>query len=134
MTIKERSPQLRYAARTHRADLDRLFERLNRDPGVFIKFVGTKEQEADILTKGSFTGETWAVLCALCLLLPINNFSKKTCAPWHLSVILEIYCFQKIHGGLSSYVSILALGCKFKSCGYHCSSRFPRAGTFSAFI
>ena len=48
MTIKERSPQMRHVARTHRFDLDWLFERLNRDPNVYLKFVGTKEQLADI--------------------------------------------------------------------------------------
>ena len=52
MVIKERSPALRHVARTHRVDLDWIFERINRDPNVYIKFVGTKEQLADVLTKG----------------------------------------------------------------------------------
>ena len=43
MIIKERSPAMRHVARTHRVDLDWLFERINRDPAVFIKFVGTKD-------------------------------------------------------------------------------------------
>ena len=50
MMIKERSPQLRCVARTHRVDLDWFFERPHRDAGVFIQLVGTEEQLADILT------------------------------------------------------------------------------------
>ena len=53
MCIKERNTSLRHVARTHRVNLDWLFERLNRDPAVFIKSLGTKEQSPDILTKGS---------------------------------------------------------------------------------
>ena len=64
---------MRHVARTHRVNLDWLFERLNRDPHVFMKFVGTKEQAADILTKGSFTAEAWNVLCNLCLIKPISE-------------------------------------------------------------
>ena len=70
MCVKERSPALRHVSRTHRVDLDWLFERINRDPGVFIKFVPTKEQLAGILTKGSFTAEAWNALSKLCLILP----------------------------------------------------------------
>ena len=51
MIIKGRSPNLRHVPRTHRVDLDWLFERVSLDPGVLIKYVGTKEQLGDILTK-----------------------------------------------------------------------------------
>ena len=54
--------------------LDWLFERINRDPAVVMKFVGTKEQSSDILTKGSFTADAWLVLCNLCLVMPIVSF------------------------------------------------------------
>lgn len=74
MCIKERSPSMKHVARTHRVNLDWLFERINRDPAVFMKFVETKEQSADILTKGSFTADTWLVLCNLCLIIPIVSF------------------------------------------------------------
>ena len=47
MVVNGRSPNLRHVARTHRVDLDWLFERIKKDPGVFLKFVGTKEQLAD---------------------------------------------------------------------------------------
>ena len=75
MVIKERSPQLRHVARTHRVNLDWLFERLNRDPAVFIKFVGTLEQQADILTKGSFTAEAWRVLLSICVLKSLKDMN-----------------------------------------------------------
>ena len=76
MIIKGRSPNLRHVARTHRVDLDWLFERVSKDPGVYIKFVGTKEQLADILTKGSFTGDAWKVLLELCLILPRSSLTR----------------------------------------------------------
>ena len=36
MIIKGRSPNLRHVARTHRVDLDWLFERISKDPGVYL--------------------------------------------------------------------------------------------------
>jgi len=74
MVVKQRSPQLRHVARTHRVNLDWLFDRISNDPGCYIKFVGTKEQIADILTKGSFTAEAWHSLLDLCQVLPIKGF------------------------------------------------------------
>jgi hypothetical protein len=77
MTIKGRSPNLRHVGRTHRVDLDWLFERIRKDPGIFIKFVGTKEQSADILTKGSFTADAWIALTNLIMLLPRSKLPSK---------------------------------------------------------
>ena len=62
MSSKGRSPNMHHVARTHRVDLDFLFERLRDDHGMFIKYVGTKEQIADIFTKGSFTSDSWLSL------------------------------------------------------------------------
>jgi len=70
MIVKGRSPNLRHVGRTHRVDLDWLFDRLRKDPGIFVKWVGTKEQLGDILTKGSFTAEAWNALLLLGLMLP----------------------------------------------------------------
>ena len=47
MCIKGRSPNLRHVARTHRVDLDWLFERIHNDSAINMKYVGTKEQMAD---------------------------------------------------------------------------------------
>jgi hypothetical protein len=77
MVVKQRSPQMRHVSRTHRVNLDWLFDRISNDPGCFLKFVGTKEQLADIFTKGSFTAEAWNVLLGLCQVLPISQFKPK---------------------------------------------------------
>ena len=73
MVIKQRWPQLRYVARTQKIDLDWLFERLTTDPGLFIRYILTKEQLADIFTKGSFTAQAWFDLLRLSLMLPPEN-------------------------------------------------------------
>ena len=65
MIIKGRSPALRHIIRTQRVDLDWLLERLKTDPGMFIKYVGTKSQLADMSTKGSFTAAQWKDLMSL---------------------------------------------------------------------
>ncbi len=74
MTVKQRSPTMRHVSRTHRVDLDWLFERISKDPGIFVKYVPTKEQIADILTKGSFTADAWNVLCKLCVIQPASSY------------------------------------------------------------
>ena len=70
MIVKGRSPNLRHVGRTHRVDLDWLFDRINKDPACFVKWVGTKEQLGDILTKGSFTADSWRSLLFLSLMMP----------------------------------------------------------------
>ena len=75
--VKGRSPAMRHVARTHRVDLDWLWERIREDPGVFIKFVGTKEQIADLFTKGSFTAEQWNRLCRLAQIGTAESLCKK---------------------------------------------------------
>ena len=54
MIIKGRSPTMRYVSRTHRVALDWLFDRINLDPKIQIKYIDTKNQFADILTKRKF--------------------------------------------------------------------------------
>ena len=65
MCIKGRSPALRHVLRTHRVDLDWLFDRLMFDPCIFMRYINTKEQLADVFTKGSFTSQTWQTLFKL---------------------------------------------------------------------
>ena len=65
MCIKGRSLNLRHVQRTHRVDLEWLFERILQDSAISIKYVNTKQQLADIFTKGSFTESTWKTLCSL---------------------------------------------------------------------
>ena len=73
MIMKGRSPTMRHVSRTHRVALDWLFDRINWDPEIQIKYVDTKHQLADILTKGNFTCDEWNHL--LCL-FNISHFSS----------------------------------------------------------
>ena len=77
MIIKGRSPTMRHVSKTHRVALDRLFDRINLDPKIQIKYIDTKNQLADILTKGSFTRDEWNHL--LCL-FNISFFSSTVCS------------------------------------------------------
>ena len=59
MIMKGRSPTMRHVSRTHRVALDWLFDRINLDTKIQIKYIDTKNQLADILTKGNFTRDEW---------------------------------------------------------------------------
>ena len=59
MIIKGRSPTMRHVSRTHGVALDWLFDRINLDSKIQIKYIDTKNQLADILTKGNFTLDEW---------------------------------------------------------------------------
>ena len=77
MIIKGRSPTMRHVSRTHRVALDWLFDRINLDPKIQIKYIDTKNQLADILIKGNFTRDEWNHL--LCL-FNISHFSFTVCS------------------------------------------------------
>ena len=55
MIIEGRRPTMRHVSRTHRVALDCLFDRIDLDTKIQIKYIDTKNQLADILTKGNFT-------------------------------------------------------------------------------
>ena len=74
--IKGRSLAMRHVSRTHRVALDCLFDRINLDPKIQIKHIDTKNQLADILTKGNFARDEWNHL--LCL-FNISHFSSTNC-------------------------------------------------------
>ena len=76
MIIKGRSPTMRHVSRTHRVALDWLFDRINLDPKIQIKYIDTKNQLADILTKGNFTRDEWNHLLNL---FNISHFSSTAC-------------------------------------------------------
>ena len=76
MIIKGRSPTMRHVSRTHRVALDWLFDRINLDPKIQIKHIDTKNQIADILTKGNFTRDEWNHLLTL---FNISHFSSTVC-------------------------------------------------------
>ena len=77
MIIKGRSPTMRHVSRIHRVAFDWLFDRINLDPKTQIKYIDTKKQLADILTKGYFTEDEWNHL--LCL-FNISRFSSTNCS------------------------------------------------------
>ena len=76
MIKKGRSPTMRHVSRSHRVALDWLFDRINLDSKIQIKYIDTKNQLADILTKGNFTRDEWNHL--LCL-FNISDFSSTAC-------------------------------------------------------
>ena len=77
MIIEGRSTTMRHVSRTHRVALDWLFDRINLDSKIQIKYIDTKNQLADILTKGNFTRDEWNHL--LCL-FNISHFSSTVCS------------------------------------------------------
>ena len=76
MIIKGRSPAMRHVSRTHRVALNWLFDRINLDPKIQIKYIDTKNPLPDILTKGNFTRDEWNHLLNL---LNISHFSSTAC-------------------------------------------------------
>ena len=78
---------MRHVPRTHRNDLDWLINIVdgpNKDPGLKLKYINTKDQVADIFTKGLFTSAQWHHLVFLsgiapskCLIkdIPVENLS-----------------------------------------------------------
>ena len=76
MIMKGRSPTMRHVSRTHRVALDWLFDRIDLDPKIQIKYIDTKNQLADILTKENFTRDEWNHLLTL---FNISHFSSTAC-------------------------------------------------------
>ena len=76
MIIKGRSSTMRHVSRSHWVALDWLFDWINLDPKIQIKYIDTRNQLADILTKGNFTRDGWNHL--LCL-FNISHFSSTAC-------------------------------------------------------
>ena len=77
MIIKGKSLTMRHVSRTHRVALDWLFDRINLDSKLQIKFIDTKNQLADILTKRNFTRDEWNHLLSL---FNISHFSSTVCS------------------------------------------------------
>ena len=73
MIIEGRSTTVRHVSRTHRVVLDWLFDRTSLDSKIQIKYIDTKNQLADILTKENFTRDEWNHLLNL---FNIRHFSS----------------------------------------------------------
>ena len=76
MFIKRRSPTMRHVSRTHRVALDWLFDRINLDPKIQVEYVDTKNQLADMLTRGSFTRYEWNNLLHLFNIMSNTTFTR----------------------------------------------------------
>ena len=76
MIMKGRSPTMRHVSRTHRVALVWLFDRINLDSKIQIKYIDTKNQLTDILIKGNFTRDEWNHLLTL---FNISHFSSIAC-------------------------------------------------------
>ena len=74
--MKGRSPTVRHVSRTHRVALDWLFDRKNVDSKIQITYMDSKNQLADILTKGNFTRGEWNHMLTL---FNISHFSSISC-------------------------------------------------------
>ena len=68
---------MRHVSRTHRVALDWLVDRINLDSKIQIKYIDTKNQLADFLTKGNFTRDEWNHLLNL---FNISHFSSTVCS------------------------------------------------------
>ena len=67
-------PTMRHVTRAHRVALDWLFDRINFDPKIQSRYVDTKNQLADILTKGSFLKDEWNNLLRLLKIMNVSHF------------------------------------------------------------
>ena len=76
MIIKGRCPTMRHVSRTHRVALDWLFDWINLDPKIQVRYIDTKHLLADMLTKGNFTRDEWNNLLHL---FNISHFSSLCC-------------------------------------------------------
>ena len=70
MIMKWRSLTMRHVSRTHRVAHDLFFDRIKVEPKIQIKYVNTKNEFADLLTKDSFTRDEWNHL--LCMFTNVN--------------------------------------------------------------
>ena len=80
MTIKGRSPIMRHIFRTHRVALDRLFDRINLDPNIQIKYIDTKTNLRTSYPK-EISHVTNGITCCLYSISAISvpQFALKQC-------------------------------------------------------
>ena len=76
LIIEGRSLTMRHVSRTHRVALDWLFDRIDLDSKIQIKHIDTKNQLADMSTKGNFTRDEWNHMLNL---FNIGHFSFTAC-------------------------------------------------------
>ena len=79
-------PTIMHLSRTHRVALDSLFDRINLKPKIQIKYIDTKNQLADMLTKGSFSKNEWYHLLCLFNIMSFQTYSTSTSKVHSLSL------------------------------------------------
>ena len=80
---------------THSFVLDWLFDRINLDPKIHVKYVDTKNQLADILTKGSFSRDEWNHLLCLFNIMSFQMYSRSNFSEFSLSWYCDWYHDEK---------------------------------------
>ena len=122
MITKGRRPTMRHVSRTHRVAMDWLIDGINLDSKIQIRYIDTKHQLADMLTKGNFARDEWNNLLHL---FNISHFSSTCCA---------------MHSSLISYTKTMAkrmqeekgeerIVMKSKSTAVDLSSHFPASSS-----
>ena len=71
IVLKKRSMALRHVMRTHRVALDWLYELFDSED-IWLKYINTKWQVADMYTKSFTNAGTWRTLCSLNSIGPPN--------------------------------------------------------------
>ena len=110
MIAKGRAPLLKRIARTHRVYVDFIIENFKKDPAVQCRYIHTALQLADLLTKGSFTAESWMRLCSLHRLGPAPSIISKSAVIKYFSASVGSHCWQPSAaalyspGGVSTFV------------------------------
>ena len=72
-----RSTNLRHVSRTHRVNLDFLYDISLHSPHIYLQYVRTSSQAADIFTKGKFSSAQWKKLTTLCGIAPLTEVKTK---------------------------------------------------------
>ena len=85
MIMKGRNPTIRHFSRTYRVACDWLFDRINQDSKIQIKYIDTKKQLADKLTKGNSLHTWWMESSFVCFTFAISvlQFILKWCREEH---------------------------------------------------
>ena len=96
---------MRHVSRTHRVVLEWLFDKIDLDPKIRIKYVETKNQLADIVTKKSFSRDEWNHLLRL---FDIMSFSMFSCSHFLLSNTKQSAMSRRAREGTSKEGSAVA--------------------------
>ena len=94
LLIKQRNPRLRHVVRTHRVNADFIFKVVHDDDCISARYVNTKVQIADMMTKASFTNEQWKHLCSLAQIGPVDKKLHKLVPAKETTNHARVCCLQ----------------------------------------